>query len=409
LSASASKSYWWADHLSNYCTERHIFPGYKKYISGFGDGGLIDAIRIGFGGIDDGNRAVRLISMLRHERYRTMPIRLEDSSALEHSAFETNLRSLLNTQATMPGFQERVEVEIKSLLKAAPPYGSTVWDETRVFVSELFKTRSDASESLILVGRDQHFRPPAKASPINVLLFSLLQAQFDQDCELIKNHTISYAWGEFFLDGKDNTSKKVARAKNVVPSKIQFYKQDDGERRNAEAIEIPSRDNVLVLRHGPSEKAFRRFIGVELGAANDGMEPVRLGHGLNMNPLQRMATKNEGLFAKLFELEPGSDSANREYAKYKLDLVSKLVVDTLGVGEVSLQPDTKANVSHIEIALPFGVSIRSKFAELGGIDRQMFGVPVVYRPTDANPLDQERELPTAFHGSALPKRLANDR
>lgn len=100
---SASKSYWWTDHVANYVRDRHEFAEQKRFVSGTGDGGLIDVIRMASAPGSDSatNPALEVASFLRAPEFRELNNSWPTTSSFYSPVEEELIKYLANDENTI--------------------------------------------------------------------------------------------------------------------------------------------------------------------------------------------------------------------------------------------------------------------------------------------------------------------
>lgn len=182
LKSSDSGSYWWTDYIKHFRSEHQHYSEQTKYVSGTGDGGLIDYVRLA---LNDGNvldqkefnPALFLIGLLREIRYQKLdndwPEDANLCSELEKKLSECfEIGGKNPTTAQLESFYQDFNEILQELIteKNNDVQEKTTYEKLRK------NLRIDEQINTIkLVGKNG--KPFNKfASPINVLLYGLIYA-----------------------------------------------------------------------------------------------------------------------------------------------------------------------------------------------------------------------------------------
>lgn len=184
LEISRSDSYWTPDQLNTLRED----DGIKNiYVSGIGDGGLIDCIRGCFREIDNTNLMIELISHLRHKKYHKPRESIEDPSEdpdFEQSPIEADIR--------------RIEKRAIGMLPKRAPvsqedFGSSTENEISEFLHEeyqkIIKTLPQGAKDLLSDRKSQHYKKvtligkfshpfSCNTAPINKLIIAYILSEY---------------------------------------------------------------------------------------------------------------------------------------------------------------------------------------------------------------------------------------
>ncbi|KNG94562.1 hypothetical protein ATO11_03900 [Pseudaestuariivita atlantica] len=363
LEGSRADSYWWDDNLENFQREIYRFKKHKLIVCGLGDGGLIDAIRIGFGPERSDMVGPGLIAAGREDGYHVPPRRPDftDEEDLK-SDWEAKVLAACR-RARAPG--DELLDDLAYILREAAADHPALKQRLTALKSQQHSLRGNG---VLLVG-DREFRGAEKMSMINVLLFGLLAAR---------------------LDGVEENPDK--RAKFAIGS----YDEEAGVIRlegddGAPSEEIPLKTNLVFLRVGPKDDM------------NAIVEPLKNATRIkrpddyNFQSIQDEldGTVRHKLMQGLGLLRDGDETLGAEAVEwdYRLTCIRRFAARHLDQGaQVSLQRCAE-NGFWVEIATPVseGGDNRGEVAQknrdalmaLGGFDRRLFGAPVAYVDAEA--------------------------
>ena len=159
LDQSASNSYWWPDNVREYLWDRHEYVGHKFLMSGTGDGGLIDLIRLAEKPNLEGthsNVSMEVVAHLRNGSYQTLDNTWETGSSQSERVMAEGIKSGDLNQHKI----ERI-------------FHKFFHDKT---FNSYFADDSDLRR-ITLLGRDGNFLQ-GRASPVNNVLVSYLASRF---------------------------------------------------------------------------------------------------------------------------------------------------------------------------------------------------------------------------------------
>jgi hypothetical protein len=335
LGDSASKSYWWPDHIGHYSQERHEYGTHGMLVSGTGDGGLIDCIRFARDphAAPDHNVALEIAAFARRPEFKTL-----DSPIPAHIDGElSDLENQLNEQFTAHfGIADHPS-------GPGSPEGKTkaAEDENRLRTrllaefQELFKDRKFADQfvrghELKRIGLVAHsgrvFSP--KASVANQIL-------------------VAFLWGqhhELILRGASIVNRKLENC--PVPLKPLFE----------------SDKSVMVLRHGARSKLAELLKGASIETVSPSSQDRVV---FEQSPqLDRLRDKVAVLLGSSSG-EVVHHLASEFASRYFHGAAALVTADLAGDLQVIISlPDSDAND---------GV-----YRQLGGYDPEAFGLPLRY-------------------------------
>lgn len=181
LSRSTSKSYWLADTIDALREDEEAV-----IVSGIGDGGLMDFVRLSFSTLDGRDTPVRLIGELRHDRY-LRPRQPDEGGELQRSLIERRIVAIEEEAAAM----------MPPSVEPGGRFGSTRDNEIAEFMAASYKevlklvnynTQEWLEKALVgldrarLIGRlVQPFTPVT--APINKLLVAYVLEHYPQRYE----------------------------------------------------------------------------------------------------------------------------------------------------------------------------------------------------------------------------------
>lgn len=190
LKSSESKSYWWADHVKHYRTEHHHYGDSTVYISGNGDGALIDFSRFRIKkdkmhDYQEENHALSLLGELRPKAYRHI-FDCEDDVPSDEQPEEAikKLYKDSGNRVKGEGIDAALQFFSDELVSIAMNWRAN-GGNSRIseFVEKRFRTSINGHRSVKLVVYDEDENgekiasPPVfrhDASSLNVLLTALL-------------------------------------------------------------------------------------------------------------------------------------------------------------------------------------------------------------------------------------------
>lgn len=328
LEHSASKSYWWADHVKHYVRDRHDFSDHRIFISGTGDGGLIDAVRLAEKVSDtpSPNVALEVAAFSRAQEYKQL-----DNEWPEADKRESDLEIALKKAITNDKLSEA---------------------NIAMYFEDLFK--------------DQKF-----------------SARFVDDATLKRISLVSKTGS--FIKGRSSFANKVlvtylkSRAKNiVVKASIEDGVVVDASEAKVKLCEVRNdAGNVLqtikILRHGAPPK-----IDQVLGRAVEVVDPKNSDSVLFDDPMS-LAELREGL-------NPRDDA---RVARHLEALISKYFGMFFNDAKSRWTIDKDIGALQILAIVPRSEVNLLSYRKIGGFDRELFGIPLRY--IDSEKLDLTEE------------------
>jgi|GEM_PF-5055405 len=194
--SSRSDDYWWQDNIGHFMRERYRFKGADIVISGLGDGGLIDAARIAFNPAMRDDLAGPLIGAARDEMFHVPPQKPDDSDYAEVlSQFEQALQ-----QACEVGKNEDLLEPLKVLVDRARvgEYGEDGRLATLLQAMIDSRDNQKSSDAMLctLVGKGP-FNLRRTIAQVNALLFAIANLKGEDG----RPARIEYRQGQFDNDG----------------------------------------------------------------------------------------------------------------------------------------------------------------------------------------------------------------
>jgi hypothetical protein len=318
LDQSASNSYWWPDNVREYLWDRHEYVEHKFLMSGTGDGGLIDLIRLAEKPNLAGKRSnvsMEVVGHLRHESYQTLD----------------------NTWESEPSDREK---------KMAGAIKSKTLDQpkTQRIFHELFKSDSfknyfvdDADlKRITLLANTGNFLQGG-ASPVNKVLVSHLAARFPS---LVKKGLIKE-------NGRPSHIKADGTAGEPLHTDEDFKKV------------------VVFMRHGAKSRADR----IEGVAKMRGTTPhtgAATGDAVNYD------------IADVFDnlrISHGRSARDVEWAH--IETLVAQYLDTF-FDDASFTFSGNKDAVRIDVHAPLTEENKRAYKRLGGFDKELFGIDVVY-------------------------------
>lgn len=360
LDASRADSYWWDDNLENYQRELYRFDRHKFIVCGLGDGGLIDAIRIGFGPRRSEMVGPALIAAGRHDTYQNPPREpdFEDGEDTR-SQWETKIEEACK-RSRVDG--DSLLSELKHMLKAAAEGDDVLSSKLKTLKVQQSSPRGN---DVFLIGMDA-FNVSRNMSPINVLLFALLEGELDEATPSSKNSTR-------YLQGKFNQEE----------SKIELDGPDATEFDSGFSMD----KNLVFLRIGP-ENGIHNIVTLLKGKTLAD-RPDEYNHLTTADQID--ASNRYDIMKALGFLRDGDEELDSETIEwdYRTSCVQRFAKSVFGEqAQVSLQR-CEENGYWVQINAPVADATgewddlaqknREAVLELGGFDRRLFGAPIAFR------------------------------
>ena len=346
LDHSSVGSYWSPDGIVGFREEERETR--QVFISGIGDGGLMDFARLGFRDAVKSDLAIETISRLRHSKFAGPRISLDqkhESSPVEDEIrdVEKRAQTLLPESAERPvKFGTKIENEIARCLRSG--YAGVLQNlpsEAIEFLEQKLHPTMIGSNRLRLVGKLEAPFTCATA-PINKLLVAYL---------LSKNPE-SYVRGYI-----DIASDELVRF--------------DGSRE-------PLGSSFKVLRHGGRPPAF--VISKEFAKQNRSLNK-------SLANLTTAGRPDAELCAHLQHIV-SSDQRSLKYREYRTELARAFSSRCM---DLSLSPRVGAGTGEVPFWFEFDVEavkkvgIKEAIGRLGGFPHELFGVKLLaVQPGDAD-------------------------
>ncbi|MEG3620154.1 hypothetical protein V5T82_16945 [Magnetovibrio sp. PR-2] len=324
LHLSSSGSYWWSDNVKNYRSD-HLYADLPRYVTGKGDGGLIDYVRLALkeGNVLDKNEtnpALEVIGLLRKEEYQKLDNAWPEKNQQATDA-EKHLAECFAPQEGEPNPQNFYNFMHRLCTENSHYPGA---EEIQKMIERNFK-RAEELDRIHLVGDgDTPFNE--KVSPVNALLYSL------------------------------------------------FYTSNENERYKQGGIE----DNRLQINGEPVSEKHIHFTRT---GSQDLIEGLLVGEDLKEKYTKLLAERgvnNDLIFEweRIFVNIPVKFDSNK-----RLDLAEKFLRRYFNNADIYLEPDET-----FVVCLPEDDSNDNVYKKLGGFDRQIFGVGVKYEFRHACPV-----------------------
>ncbi|WP_300064705.1 hypothetical protein [uncultured Roseobacter sp.] len=315
---SASKSYWWTDHVANYVRDRHEFANESRFVSGTGDGGLIDVVRLSAapGTHPTTNIALQVVSAIRAPEFTILD---NEWPAHEHhySPIESALIEHIKTNGVD---EESIRAAFRDL-----------------FQSIEFKSHFANDEDLkkvFLISRDGTYLG-SNASFVNQVLVTYLKAR----------HPELIVTGEM-QDGK---------VMQLQPPKQLCDQADDRGRK---------RNPIKIVRHGAEPK-----VNDVVGAPVEASDKKNADSVLHDNS------------PELSILREGKHPAEDGRIADTTLMAAQAYCDTYFDGAIcEWSPDFSPDNPALLIRIVRNKYNNGAYRNIGGFDRELFGVPLMYQP-----------------------------
>lgn len=335
LSDSASKSYWWPDHIGHYSQERHEYGTHAKLVSGTGDGGLIDCIRFAQDPhtAPEQNIALEIAAFARRPEFKTL-----DSPIPAHIDGEpSDLESKLKAQfAAHFGIAEHP-------LGPSSPEGKAkaAQEEDKLRILLLVEFRELFKDSKFA---DQFVKGNALK---RIGLVARSGRVFSNSASIVNQILVAFLWGqhhELILRGASIVGRVLKDC--PAPSKAMFETDK----------------SVMVLRHGARSKLAELLEGADIETVLPASQDRVI---FERSPqLQRLRDKVAVLLGST-----GGEVVHQlatEFADYYFHDATTLIA-----------PDAAGDLQ-VTIALPGSDANDGVYRQLGGYDPEAFGLPLHY-------------------------------
>lgn len=365
---SRAENYWWDDNLENYLREWHHYTNHKMIVCGLGDGGLIDAIRIGSAPARDDMIGPRLIAAARDPIYRE-PAGAPDFSktADARSDFETGFVDVCKPEGTRyDDVFDSFCREVANILNCDDDAPEAALRDQIVRLKERQKDFGDAVQ---LIGNTEFTLRP-NMSPINAFLFAALMV----DRNRTRSTDVQYRQGRF--EKSDDDPAQIACTDDKGPDSYQIHK------------------HLAFLRLGPEDQMFqivRELNGARRKPRIDDDTLVSRVDAFTCDLRHRMLN---GL--RLLRDGEQADQPEIFAREHRVRCIQRFVRQHLGEGALATLCRCPDNGYWVEIVAdldvggaapgPDAAANREAMLRLGGFDRRLFGMPVAYRdPTPGRP------------------------
>jgi hypothetical protein len=330
LDWSASQSYWWNDHVRNYIRERHEYEKRSIFISGTGDGGLIDCVRLAAGDPADVNRniATEVVAFGRRKEYQTL-----DNNWPKPPA-----------GARLPNPEEYrlsdIEKSLEKFISSNDPKSieNSIWKAFRdLFKDPNFQNRfcrADLLERITLVSTDGNIFKRS-SSVVNQVLVTFLKQKHPN----------------LIMVGRLN-SRQIKKAKGVVELDDVKNQRGDGHRA------------VCIVRHGAKPN-------IERVLPNSNIEDDKDTDSLIFEDSEELRELHSTMTKELRQ-QQNTRSHN---------LASQMLETYFTNTTVRMQRIQGSTAAQMVLELPTDSSNDHVYKHLGGFDDVMFGYPVEYSKT----------------------------
>ncbi len=365
LEHSQSRSYWWADHLKHYRSEHQNYLDYKRYVSGSGDGALIDYARLllTLPNVVDSlepNPALELVGICRAPAFKELEnndARGEQAnleSAAEEEFRKVYLHDKTNFHRNLYKFATDLLVRGEENENAFAKFKSEHFQEGHVLNNTKLVVRPAPGQR---AGRKRQ-RPQLTnaTSPANALLFALLTQGVN-----------------------DATGCRAIEAGEVLP--------DKGLKLGSN---FPSDEHIHIARNGtedalePQDEQTSGLLGGELQKLY--MEFKK----------QKFSTDDiipsEALKVEFYQGTPGEEFGVRADLNRKYSLAQKFLDSH--IGGIKLRTRLSAPESEprfLAMVQNKGLAERN-FIKIGGIEAEIFGVPTEYTVGEVIASDEPRRV-----------------
>lgn len=317
LHHSSSNSYWWPDNVREYLWDRHEYGEYQFLMSGTGDGGLIDLIRLAERPNLEGSRynvAMEVVAHLRQETYKT----LENTWEPGLSDKEQKLRDVINS--------DRIDQ-----ITIAREFNNLFDDHS---FQNYFVDNSDLKR-IKLLARNGSFLQ-GNASPVHKVLVSYLASRVR------------------------NLVKKGYVTKNGRPSHLNEDGTDGGPLHTEQDLEKV----VLITRHGARSRADKI----------DGVPELR---GENSTGTAFGDVVNYDISDVFNSLRESHGRSATPAERAHIETLVAQYLDTFFY-DASFDFDENTDAVWINVRVPTIPENFSAYKRLGGFDKELFGIDVVY-------------------------------